>query len=172
MRQDCKGARSLHFFDLPRELREHVYCHAVKMPTELFVGVVPVDAYVPGFDTGFFTSDKKKPFQPSMTRVNRQLRAEALPLFYKVNDFVASLHSRSIGIFDEGDQRAAFLRWCRAIGPKNMLDIRQFHILRFSDAYGRAANLPLWEDFCQHENVLLHQDAKVMLITESKTGVL
>src|ERR1700761_7255173 len=66
-----KNVRDLKFFDLPGELRNRVYRHALHQPDGI-------------------TIDSQNWLQPPMLLVCRQMREEAKSIFYKENDF--SLH--------------------------------------------------------------------------------
>jgi hypothetical protein len=63
---------------LPAEIREHIFAHAV-------VSSKPIVTFrLDNYQRGGY----QEAVQPSITRVSRQLRNEALPLYYELNDFI------------------------------------------------------------------------------------
>jgi len=69
---------------LPAELRISIYEYALQEP-ELYLqnwistGRAPVEKAI---------LDRKRGAKPCITRVNKQVRAETLPIFYSINTFV------------------------------------------------------------------------------------
>lgn len=70
---------------LPPELREQIFTLALHSQTKSLVTF-----RLESFQRESYTEAT----QPPLTRVSRQIRAEALPLFYKVNDFVVHTHGK------------------------------------------------------------------------------
>lgn len=62
--------------------------------------------------------------QPALTRVCRQLRREALPLFYQLNHSRTFLHP----VDYDGISTEAVNMWLKTIGPRNTRDIRSFTV--------------------------------------------
>ena len=87
-----------HLLGLPAELREQIFIYAVssKKPVVTF----RLDSYQ--------RDSYQEAVQPSITRVSRQVRREALPLFYDANEFV--VHS-------EGSKVEDALMWFRCSQP-------------------------------------------------------
>ncbi|OQO06649.1 hypothetical protein B0A48_08436 [Cryoendolithus antarcticus] len=83
---------------LPPELRLQIFALALSPYPKTLV-TFHLDPYQ--------REDYVEATQPALTRVSRQLRAEALPLFYQQNSFV--LHSEG----KKGDERE---RWFRGMG--------------------------------------------------------
>ncbi|KAK3063925.1 hypothetical protein LTS18_011639 [Coniosporium uncinatum] len=68
-KQTAREAPAPSLFDLPAELRNHIYRYALTESHELVI------------------SDSAPPQQPALTRTCRQIRTEALGIFYLNNGF-------------------------------------------------------------------------------------
>lgn len=60
--------------------------------------------------------------QPSLTRVNKQIRSETLPIFYSAQAFLFTLFDRKI-------DSISILEWLRTIGKQNASFIRDIKIV-------------------------------------------
>ena len=96
--------KALRFLDLPAEIRNRIYEHALPQDAMLLL---------PGACTHQSVTSA---VQPALTRVCRQVRAEALPVFYAENCFVAHVHR-----FDVGH----FIHFMTAIGQEKRSMIRK-----------------------------------------------
>ena len=76
-----------HLLDLPAELREHIFSLAVtsEKPTVTF----RLDR--------FQKESYEEASQPPITRVSRQVRREALPLYYDCNEFIIHTEGQKAG---------------------------------------------------------------------------
>lgn len=125
---------------LPAELRNHIY-ELVLTPE----GGVPVETqareewhdygrYAPPDAVtkraGWFARPTST---PALLSVNSQIRTEALPIYYKVNTFMASFGAR----LDKGFLRSA-ASWLKIIGPERASQIEKF-IVRFVEQDLRKA---------------------------------
>ncbi|KAK3700340.1 hypothetical protein LTR37_016044 [Vermiconidia calcicola] len=95
------------FFDLPMELRDHVYTLAMGPWKTALVTVNPDSAR-----------------QPPISRVCRQLRVESLPIFYSVLSFQITLNSKLA--LRPG---APGFDWLRAIGKTNLNMVREIQLV-------------------------------------------
>src|ERR1700761_2254315 len=77
-----RPARS-HFLELPAEIRDYIYEFALTSGKPLVA--FRLDEYQ--------RDSYEEATQPPLTRVNRQIRDESLPIFYQSNDIV--LHNDS-----------------------------------------------------------------------------
>jgi hypothetical protein len=103
------------FKDLPGEVRNNIYEHVIgdlqdQRPNHgEFAG--------PSFNLLSIDPHPQliNEWQPALTRVDRQIRAEALPLYYARNMFVVPKQG-----FPDFETRLDLLRaWLRSIGPQN-----------------------------------------------------
>lgn len=87
-----------HLLNLPAELREHIFslCVTSENPTVTF----RLDR--------FQRESYAQAFQPPITKVSRQIRREALPLYYDVNEFI---------IHTEGEKAEDAHRWLHYSQP-------------------------------------------------------
>ncbi|OQO01660.1 hypothetical protein B0A48_12697 [Cryoendolithus antarcticus] len=83
---------NFRLFDLPRELREEIYAYALDQRRAIRYQVLARPWY-----------------QPPLTLASRQLREEALPIFYQVNEFK----------FDAWESGRTAARWLSAMGDHN-----------------------------------------------------
>ncbi|KAF2173732.1 hypothetical protein M409DRAFT_16006 [Zasmidium cellare ATCC 36951] len=150
-KNECAGIHPLKFFDLPREIREIVYGYVVSPSDGLPITLNNCPA---GVSCAWRTDtldlynifNTLRPYheqyvhgmQPAITRVSRQLRQEALPLFYQINVFAVCL-ARDARVRDEEwwwhspsplDKEAKHLagvellsNWLLAIGEKNVSNL-------------------------------------------------
>jgi hypothetical protein len=81
-----------HLLDLPAELREHIFSLAVTSEKPI------VTFRLDKFQKESYT----QAFQPAITKVSRQVRREALPLYYDCNEFI---------IHTEGQKAEDAHRW-------------------------------------------------------------
>ncbi|KAK4498070.1 hypothetical protein PRZ48_010726 [Zasmidium cellare] len=101
-RRETANVRPLKFFDLPREIRDVIYEYVVKPSDGLPITLnkcprrtgcawaqQTVDIFNPMRSR--YPEEYVHGEQPAITRVSRQLRQEALPLFYHVNVFAVCL---------------------------------------------------------------------------------
>lgn len=84
--------RRCRLLELPAEIREHIFTFAV----------VPDKPIVTFCLDRFQKESYEEACQPVITRVSRQIRREALPLFYACNDFI---------IHTDGDKAEDAQRW-------------------------------------------------------------
>ncbi|KAH0353098.1 hypothetical protein KCU81_g1874, partial [Aureobasidium melanogenum] len=94
--------RSLHFLDLPEEIRMMIYRYALRRSR----------------------TNAQNSF-PALLAVNRQIREEASPTFYRVNRFLLNLqpqpHTTSVELgFDSKTHE-----WLALIGPKHISNLRR-----------------------------------------------
>ncbi|KAK3636523.1 hypothetical protein LTR56_014149 [Elasticomyces elasticus] len=93
------SVKPFRLLDLPRELRDVIYRYATVEDEHLLL-------------SGPCThQDWPKAVQPAITRVNRQLRHEILPMFYTENTFEAHITNFDFGFF---------LSHMQVIGPQNL----------------------------------------------------
>lgn len=136
-RADCGGVRSLKFFDLPREIRDLIYEHAVTPsdglcvplndcePTEECIWNDELWEHFCGRKLGVIKHNGLE-LQPAVTRACQQMRREALPIFYKLNDFAVCLaYSRYL---HDTPGIKFLLSWLKAIGTKNTSNLRRLTI--------------------------------------------
>ena len=69
------------FLDLPQEIRDEIYEYIVVKPTNTITMLENHNCFQNEVSAG----------QPAISRVNRQIRAESLPMFYRRNLFMAEL---------------------------------------------------------------------------------
>lgn len=117
---------------LPPELQLLIWEFAVIEPKPLHLNC-PCDSSYGGWTEEYYedqarwdAGEKQPPWQPSLTRINRSIRADALPMFYKQNRFQA-------GYCYETDTEIV-VDWLRTIGEENRRLLREFY---FYDANGR-----------------------------------
>jgi hypothetical protein len=104
-----------HFFDLPPEVRDMIY------------------AYFPYLAAIHINQDPAKLMQPNVTKVNRQMREEALNVFYGRNKFVLDVRGWK---HDSYPRRwtpfEVFIHWIMAIGDENTARIRNLTFISHS----------------------------------------
>jgi len=115
-----------NFLDLPFELREAIYEHLVVKPANTITMLENHNCF----------QNEVSAAQPAMTRVNRQIRAEALPLFYKSNVFLAELSEKL-------DLDIA-IRWLIAIGNANIANLRRLVLCGWSQVIYQTRPSRLW----------------------------
>lgn len=133
------------FLSLPAELRTRIY-ELVVMPkqrseTEQEEGLVdPHSPAIPlGYDYTAFPKNSKEvsynmpqnrwAFQPAITRTSRQVRREALPVYYSQNEFITSSDDRLTRWPRVNEIRFPHaLKWLKAIGPENRKSLRTISI--------------------------------------------
>ncbi|KAK5173178.1 uncharacterized protein LTR77_003300 [Saxophila tyrrhenica] len=96
---------------LPRELRDQVYGYALLEP---IVSVTPKLHHAPDFQ------NYPPATQPGITKTNRQLREETLPLFYSLNTFHMGLGNRT--------DRPLTKRWLRSLNADNIRHLRRIQL--------------------------------------------
>lgn len=94
---------------LPAELRTLIYEFAVHESTQSIVRNAKKG-----------TSHEIQ--QPGLTRTNRSIRQQTLPLYYELTVFIISLQTPKL--------EHASRRWLRAIGPENRRRIKHVHVAR------------------------------------------
>ncbi|KAK4959837.1 hypothetical protein LTR10_002725 [Elasticomyces elasticus] len=99
--------------DLPPEIRNQICTLAVTATVSL---LVPATCDHVGWQDAA---------QPAITRVNRQIRKEALPIFYCENIFEAHVHSLDFGYF---------LSFMQIIGPQNIRNMRNVKVSTPADS--------------------------------------
>ncbi|KAK4496995.1 hypothetical protein PRZ48_011444 [Zasmidium cellare] len=92
---------------LPQELRDLILCHILIKPTNTIT-------MLPNFSCH---ANEISALQPPIGQVNRQLRHEALPVFYSANTFTAQL--------DNALDLDIALSWLTAIGDANISHLRK-----------------------------------------------
>ncbi|KAI5360425.1 hypothetical protein Slin15195_G083490 [Septoria linicola] len=109
---------------LPDELLLIVWEYAVISPTPLHINC-PCDSSFGGWNEAYYAEreaweegERSPPWQPSLTRVCRSIRADTLPMFYKYNDFRA-------GYCYECDTDIV-MDWLRVIGKENRETMQAF----------------------------------------------
>lgn len=131
--------RRLPFMRLSRELRDEVYMHAAQDP---------------------WYEALWQPVQPHVTRVCRQLRVEALDVFYRRMIFgidMARVVDKDGGSLGEFDYGAAC--WLRDLPYSNLARIRHLN-LRWAPRHGLEG---ITIDFHRHANIMI---ARVVFDTE------
>lgn len=108
-RDDSSG---LSFLDLPAEIRNHIYCDAL---------VEPIDPVLLKPDAPFIV-------EPALLRTSKQLRSEALPIFYGANTF-------------ESPGRSAFVHFLRNFNPSKAVLLRNVHAFSPQDIADLQAEL-------------------------------
>ena len=93
--------------DLPSELRETIYHHAVLNDTKDVTMLPDFKCY----------NNEISASQPALCQVNRQLRREVLPIFYGSNLFLAQLDNLS--------DLLATNEWLTAIGDENVGNLKR-----------------------------------------------
>jgi len=112
--------------DLPFELREAIYEYLVVKPANTITMLENHNCF----------QNEVSAAQPAITRVNRQIRAEALPLFYKSNVFLAELSEKL-------DLDIA-KRWLIAIGNSNVVHLRRLVLCGWSQVIYQGRPSRLW----------------------------
>ncbi|KAF2481548.1 hypothetical protein BDY17DRAFT_236512, partial [Neohortaea acidophila] len=87
---------------LPRELRDHLYTHLVDKRHNIITMC----------KEHRHRASEISAAQPAISRVNKQIRAEVLPLFYARNTFFANLSLR--------EELEMTKKWLRGIGDANL----------------------------------------------------
>ena len=99
-----------------------------------------------GFETQIFAfQGDHNSQQPSITKVCRQLRCEALPLYYELNQFIISLEStRAHPSISTVDEPAIAAKWLKAIGMQDRKHLRSLVVFcRPRARLTRSCNLTL-----------------------------
>ncbi|KAF2167883.1 hypothetical protein M409DRAFT_22031 [Zasmidium cellare ATCC 36951] len=119
---------------LPPELQLLIWESTVISPEPLHLNC-PCDSSYGGWTDEYYTDqasweagEKEPPWQPSLTRVCRSIRADALPIFYKYNRFQA-------GYCYETDTEIV-VDWLKVIGEENRKLMRGFYF---------------WDANCRHD---------------------
>ncbi|KAK5714282.1 hypothetical protein LTR17_017288 [Elasticomyces elasticus] len=81
------SVKPFRLLDLPRELRDAIYSYATVVDEHLLLSGPCMH------------EDRITAVQPAITRVNRQARQEALPIFYSDNTFEAHITDSDFGFF-------------------------------------------------------------------------
>ncbi|KAF2481547.1 hypothetical protein BDY17DRAFT_190189 [Neohortaea acidophila] len=95
---------------LPPELRDEIYTYIVDTPTD------NIAAFEGQQELAQSRHLRNVAAQPAISRVNKEIRAEVLPLFYKRNDFLVELSQPA-------DLELA-KRWLQAIGDADVRSLR------------------------------------------------
>lgn len=95
------------FLDLPREIRDEIYEYLVVKPTNTITMLENHNCF----------QNEVSAAQPAISRVNRQIRLESLPMFYKRNVFMAELSNFYDLIIAKS--------WLDAIGDRNAMWLRR-----------------------------------------------
>ena len=121
-RQQNNGVRAIGFLELPAELREQIYELIVVEPSgkDLYVGARHWYVWLDHSIVGQIDTAK----QPPITRVCRQLRREALPLFYAHDTFTTMLEIDEPWAINTKSTNS----WLEAIGPHNARAMKSFTI--------------------------------------------
>ena len=144
-------SRALRLTDLPRELRDHIYDYVVVEDRAIGVALTHAESRILG--TNWEYDEPSRLIQPSLTRVSRQIREEALEVFYKQNTFIANLErrvrddddlrsNRSQGPGDSpspGDSYKVLKKWLRCVGLTNTKNIDRLLLFRIPHWDGKPA---------------------------------
>lgn len=96
-----------NFFDLPREVRDLIY------------------AYFPYLAAVHINQDPSKVLQPNISKICRQMRKEALEVFYSRNNFFLDLRGWKAASYPRlWTPRKIFEEWVTAIGDENAAHLR------------------------------------------------
>ncbi|KAJ4352893.1 hypothetical protein N0V95_003868 [Ascochyta clinopodiicola] len=128
----CPEPPPLHFLDLPLELRERIYAHALNTHTTIqphLCDRAPTNSPPKFHDANSIFHNHISSFL-GLTRVSRKIRSESLPVFYEQNLFAVGsdtltyfaylAHLGRLGnvrrvelrIEFQGDKYAAWVLWC------------------------------------------------------------
>ncbi|KAK5137950.1 hypothetical protein LTR08_005746 [Meristemomyces frigidus] len=161
-REDCANIRKLDFLDLPRELRDRVYEFAVAPDKDAVT--INLDYWQCG-DLEIDVFMDKGPLQPPITKVCRQLRCEALPLYYELNEFAVSLEVlNAFGTKVPVDGPAVVARWLKAIGPENIKHICKLVVFARKQYMRRRSSNVTLQRFLDRKGVELAEKVQVRLI--------
>ena len=110
--------------------------------------------------------------QPAITQVCRQLRHEALPLYYELNGFMVTM--REDILMAKRSSKTVLAKWLRAIGPENIKRIRKIGVLVQNPVFSRAelrslgirypADVTL-QEFLRSENLELARETQIETIS-------
>ncbi|KAK3648924.1 hypothetical protein LTR22_013149 [Elasticomyces elasticus] len=109
-----QSIKPFRFLDLSRELRDVIYTYALVTDDPLLVSEACEHIDWP---TGV---------QPALTRVNRQVRMESLPIFYGDNTFEAHVVSLDFGYL---------LSYMHGLGPQNVSYMRNMKLTSIMSAW-------------------------------------
>lgn len=113
-------SRPKGFLDLPRELRDEIFEYIIVKPTNTITMLENHNCF----------QNEVSAAQPAISRVNKQIRAESLPMFYKRNLFLAELTNFM-------DLLTA-KNWLEAIGNLNAGHLRRLALRGWTKvAFGR-----------------------------------
>ncbi|KAK5721848.1 hypothetical protein LTR15_006441 [Elasticomyces elasticus] len=102
-----QSIRPFRFLDLPRELRDVIYTHALMADGPLLVA------------GPCRHNDWPTAAQPALTQTSRQVRVESLPVFYGDNIFEAHVPNLDFGFF---------LSYMQGLGPQNVSYMREMSL--------------------------------------------
>lgn len=93
---------------------------------------------------------RRQTLQPPITKVSRQVRSEALPLYYKVNRFASAIESGF-----ENDSSEVLVQWLEATGQDNLDLIKNLLIVHKWPSGTEVSN---WDRITSRAGVSLPQD--------------
>lgn len=114
------------FLDLPRELRDEIYEYLVVKPTNTITMLENHNCF----------QNEISAAQPAISRVNRQIRLESLPMFYKRNVFMAELSN----FYDLSIAK----NWLEAIGNFNATCLRRLALCGWTKVAFGHQKCRLW----------------------------
>lgn len=157
---------------MPREIRDAIYAFVIVPESLSDEGIgIGVDQLDWGYD--YWQSSTQPSFregedeQPPITRVSRQLRQEALPLYYQLTPFWVSIKISSIapelytglsgGVMVNNPK--VLVRWLKAIGTENIKHLRHFRVLcGLHKVDGSAQTL---QDFLEQGGIALPEEVDI-----------
>lgn len=120
-------SRPKGFLDLPRELRDEIFEYLVVKPTNTITMLE---------SSQNCAQNEVSAAQPAISRVNRQIRAESLPMFYKRNLFTAELSN----FLDLTIAKS----WLESIGDHNAACIRRLGLCGWTKVAFGQSKCRLW----------------------------
>ena len=144
---------------MPRELRDRIYEFAVRHPKREPI-LIGIDYFAAAWTFNMIWSSGTH--QPNITKVCRQLRSEALPLYYQLNEFAVSLEEPTDEL--DGDfGEAYFARWLKSIGPRNFMYIRKLTVFRMRNGLRYTYSTTL-QQFLERYGIELSEDVWVRVV--------
>ncbi|KAK5164227.1 uncharacterized protein LTR77_009921 [Saxophila tyrrhenica] len=99
--ENMEGVTRHNLVELPAEVRNEIY------------GYVLADYPVQEFKTSNLTAHRVQGIQPALTQVNKQVRAETLPMFYANSELFIRIHSQC----DVFGRNQAIIKVLEKLGP-------------------------------------------------------
>lgn len=129
------------FLGLPAEIRNIIYEMALKVDDGRTGHFQIRDHNVVHGATAGGHEQRRATERPALLAVNRQLRREAMPVFYAINSFAATVD----GFDSEEMERLNIRSWLRAIGTRQAAMIKTFRVLFYNhDHYLARCHTQSW----------------------------